>query len=210
MRTIKYPSTPHLPWTDHSTSDDKILQSLDAFIDKRVIVTEKMDGENTTMYHNIIHARSMDSVNHPSRNWVKNFWGSMRHRIPLDIRVCGENCYAKHSIHYTNLKSYFLGFNVWRENMCLSWDETLDIFKNLGIISVPVLYDGTFDIELIQGLMGNPEKMEGYVVRVAGEFNVNDFPTHLAKYVRKNHVQTSEHWMKQPVIPNILSEVIAQ
>jgi len=40
-------------------------------IGREVVVTEKMDGENTTMYCDNIHARSIDGRHHPSRDWVK-------------------------------------------------------------------------------------------------------------------------------------------
>lgn len=70
---VKYPRTHHLPWSENITDDDRIMSSLKEFIGTRVIVTEKMDGENTTMYKDTVHAGSVDSGNHPSRNWVKNF-----------------------------------------------------------------------------------------------------------------------------------------
>ena len=67
----KYPRTFHLPWSPGCTSDDKVLKSVDHFVGKRVIVTEKMDGENTTISKNKIYARSIDSKDHESRHWVK-------------------------------------------------------------------------------------------------------------------------------------------
>ena len=45
----KYPRTYHVPWSPGTTSDDRLLKSVDQFVGKRVVVTEKMDGENTTM-----------------------------------------------------------------------------------------------------------------------------------------------------------------
>ncbi|MEL7307213.1 MAG: RNA ligase family protein, partial [Pseudomonadota bacterium] len=39
--------------------------------------------------------------------------------------MCGENLYARHSISYNNLPSYFMAFSVWNElNQCLSWQDT--------------------------------------------------------------------------------------
>ena len=43
---IKYPRTFHLPWSPGATSDDKMLKSIEHFIGKEVVITEKMDGEN--------------------------------------------------------------------------------------------------------------------------------------------------------------------
>lgn len=69
---VKYSRTHHLPWSPGLTDDDRVMPSLDAFIGQRVIVTEKMDGENTSMYRDNIHARSLDGRNHSSRNSVLN------------------------------------------------------------------------------------------------------------------------------------------
>lgn len=71
---VKYPRTYHLPWSAGVNDDDRTLKDTFNFHGKRVIVTEKMDGENTTVYHDgYIHARSIDGRNHNSRNWIKNY-----------------------------------------------------------------------------------------------------------------------------------------
>jgi hypothetical protein len=64
---VKYPRTMHMPWSESVSDDDRTLRSVDGFIGRRVIVTEKPDGENTTFYRNKIHARSLESKAHPSR-----------------------------------------------------------------------------------------------------------------------------------------------
>lgn len=189
---IKYPRTYHLPWSEGKTSDDKVISSISQFNGRRVIVTEKMDGENTTLARDYIHARSVDSKNHPSRDWVKQFWSNIRWDIPEGWRVCGENLYARHSISYDNLPSYFLGFSLWELDRCLAWDETLEWFDALGILSVPILYDGVFDQQIIQRLWTG--KGEGYVIRVADSFRLDEFSSYAGKFVRENHVQTDIHW----------------
>lgn len=202
---IKYPKTLHLPWSLGVNSDDKMLKTTSQFDGCRVIVSEKMDGENTTMYSNYIHARSLDSRNHPSRNWVKGFWAGIKTNIPEGWRVCGENLYAKHSIYYDNLPTYFMGFSVWDgTNYCISWDDTLEWFDKLGIEPVPVLYDGLYDESIVKSLWHPKDSnVEGYVVRVADAIHYDDFGKLVGKFVRENHVQTSEHWMHSDAIqPN--------
>jgi hypothetical protein len=78
----KYPRTFHLPWSEAVTSDDKVVPSVVHFEGNRVVVTEKMDGENTTMYRDYVHARSLDSKGGEDRAWVKQFWASIRSEIP--------------------------------------------------------------------------------------------------------------------------------
>lgn len=205
----KYPRTHHLPWSQGVQNDDRVIDSLQAFIGQRVVVTEKMDGENTTLYSDYTHARSVDSRGHPSRDWVKGFWSRFSHDIPQDWRVCGENLYARHSLAYSSLPTYFMGFSVWNDrNVCLSWEETLEWFALLGIRPVPVLFDGVFDEKAIRALFSDADwsTREGYVVRVASAFTMTQFRTHVAKFVRRGHVQTSKHWMRgQPIIPNGLA-----
>lgn len=203
---VKYPRTHHLPWSQGVNDDDRIIASLDAFRGRRVIVTEKMDGENSSLYPDYLHARSVDGRSHPSRSWLKRFWSQICGDIPAGWRVCGENLYAKHSIHYTDLPTYFMGFSVWNEhNMCLGWDETQEWFELLGIQSVPVLYDGLFDEKLIRALWTEKQwgTSEGYVLRDAEAISYGDFRNKVGKFVRKGHVQTAKHWMQgQRIEPN--------
>lgn len=207
MTEYKYPSSPHLPWSPGVSEDDIILDSTDPFQGKEVVVTEKMDGENTTMYRGRIHARSLDSRGHPSRDWVKQLHGQIQHHIPEGYRLCGENVYAQHSIKYEGLDSYFYLFSVWDEhNRALDWDSTLEWAELLGLITAPELYRGAWDRDTIQNLDIDLTCIEGYVVRTVEGFAFEDFRNHLAKWVRKGHVQTDQHWMHAQVIPNSLRE----
>lgn len=195
---VKYNRTFHVPWSPGLHDDDRMLSSLAAFTGKRVIVTEKMDGENTTCYADgYVHARSVDSGGHPTRDWVKGFWSGVAHDLPESWRVCGENLFEKHSIGYDALPSYFMGFSIWNDqNICLSWDETMEWFALLGITTVPVLYDGIFDQKAIQALYDEKadyERREGYVVRVADSFTYGQFRSHVGKFVRRDHVRTVPH-----------------
>ncbi len=208
---VKYPRTPHLPWSPHCRNrDDLILADTAHFAGLEVVVTVKMDGENTTMYRDHIHARSMDSRHHESRAWVKGLHGRLAHDIPDGWRICGENLFAEHSIRYQNLASYFLVFSIWdSQNNCLSHAEMLEYAELLDLDTVPVLYRGPWVEDHIRDLPldtheGDP--MEGYVVRVAESFPYGRFLTSLAKWVRPSHVQTDSHWMTRAVSKNGLRE----
>jgi len=209
MKYFKYPRTPHLPFSLGATDDDKMLSSVAHFEGKTVVITEKLDGENTTIAYNKIHARSLDSSDHVSRHWVKAAFGWVSKCIPSDYKICGENVFAEHSIPYVNLESYFYGFSVWNKFKCLSWDDTLAFFNQYNIISVPILYVGIWDESICKNLIKkNTEKglMEGLVVRTIDEIHLNEFSMNFAKWVRKDHVTTDEHWMNRPVIKNKLKE----
>ena len=205
---VKYPRTYHLPWS-HPTNDDKMLRDLSHLIGCEVVVTEKMDGENSNLYRDHYHARSMEEASGPDRARVKAIWSSFAHDIPAGWRVCGENLYAKHSILYTRLPSYLLVFSIWNErNVCLPWDETVEWCDLWGLQTVPVLYRGPWDETLIRSLYvegREPDPMEGYVARVADGFPYGQFKASVAKFVRKAHVTTNNHWRHAPIEPNGLA-----
>lgn len=212
---IKYSRTYHLSWSPGMNRDDRKMPDETIFNNKQVVITEKLDGENTTMYLDYLHARSINTDSHPSRHWVKNEWAQKGYNIPEGWRVCGENLYAKHAIHYSKangnaLKSYFYMFSIWdHNNICLSWDETKEWAELLNFELVPVLYEGKWDLDFIKGLNekmeSNPNTMEGYVVRIRDEFPYGMFKHYVGKYVRENHVQNNHgHWARQKIIPNEL------
>lgn len=203
MQRFKYPRTRHLPWSPGAGHDDLIAEQVEHFVGQRVIVSEKMDGENTTLYRDHAHARSLDSRHHPSRDWLKALHARIAHEIPAGWRLCGENLYARHSIAYATLPSYFMLFSVWdADNRCLDWDSTLEWAQLLGLDTVPVLYDGVFDAEWLHALDLDLDRCEGYVVRLASSFEYAQFGESVAKWVRQGHVQTDQHWMHQKVVPN--------
>ena len=205
---VKYSRTYHLPWSPGKTDDDRVLDDLSGLEGEDVVVTVKMDGENTTMYSDYMHARSIDYETHPSRSWVRALHARIAHDIPPDWRVCGENLFAKHSIKYEKLADYFQVFSVWNEkNECLSWAETCEWASLLGLRMVPVLYQGPWDERTVRECQrdtfeGDP--CEGYVVRVTRGFHYREFRRRLGKFVRANHVQTHGHWMRAPFVRNQL------
>lgn len=211
---IKYPRTYHLPFSPGKTEDDKTLSDCSQFEGKEVVATIKMDGENTTAYYDgYIHARSTDSDNHPSRNWVKNYLSKVLYNLPEGFRICGENLYAKHAIHYKSLESYFYMFSIWDSaNNCLSWKETEEWVALLGLVTVPVIYRGIWDeLKIKQVYMTKYPALsysfggvEGFVVRLANSFSYGNFRRSVAKYVRAEHVVENQHWMRGPIVKNEL------
>ena len=197
----KYGRTFHLPHSPGIHDDDKALKDFSNFEGKRVVITAKMDGENTTCYSDgHVHARSIDSRGGEDRAWVKKFLiENVCFNLPEGWRVCGENVWAEHSIHYEGLPSYFLGFSIWNErNECLSWEDTLLWFKLLDITPVETLAPAgiLFSEDLLKTVERKLdwEKDEGYVIRIADGFKYGEFKSSIAKYVRAGHVQTTTHW----------------
>lgn len=195
---VKYPRTFHCPWSSYIGKDDKIATDLSLF-KQPIVITEKMDGENTTMYCDKVHARSIDGNSYWTQSRVRQLHSQIAYEIPKGWRICGENLFATHSIKYTNLKGFFYIFSIWNEkNECLSWNETVEWCELLEIPYVPVLYSGQWNEkpELIHKAIWNKNENEheGYVIRIADKFKYSDFKTSVLKYVRANHVTSASHW----------------
>ena len=207
---IKYPRTYHLPFSASKTNDDRTLVNCSQFEGKEVVILEKMDGENTSIYSDYVHARSLENDSHPSRAWVKNFASRVGWELPTGWRICGENLFAKHAIPYEDLESFFYLFSIWNDkNFCLSWDETLDYAKILEIAVVPTLWRGIWDEDKANEIAENldTERQEGFVVRITDGYEYGAFRESTAKYVRKNHVADGAHnWKMQAVIKNGVKE----
>ncbi|WP_330240263.1 RNA ligase family protein [Streptomyces sp. NBC_00525] len=208
MRT-HYPRTPHLPWSPGASSDDVRMTDLAALAGVEVVVTEKLDGENTTLYADGLHARSLDSAHHPSRTWVKALQARIGPRMPQGWRVCGENMFARHSLAYDALESHFYGFSVWDGDRCLGWDETVGFLRSLGVPAPPVLWRGVFDAKALRALKPDTGRQEGYVVRPAAGFPAASFGRVVGKWVRPGHVVTDTHWMHAEVVENGLAPAAA-
>jgi hypothetical protein len=215
----KYNRTFHFPWSKGGTSDDKIASSIERLINEPIVITEKMDGSNTSLERMGCFARTHSGPpTHPSFDALKAFHASIKHLIPPDYQLFGEWCYALHSIAYEELPGYFLLFNVRDVKEVIptvwtSWAEVELWAKEINVPTVPVLFQGTVKSEkelqeLIENFMEEPSVCgglrEGVVARVTNEFLDKDFDKCVLKCVRANHVQTSEHWKNQEIVKNKL------
>ena len=196
----KYPRSWHLPYSEKSTSDDKKHADDSHFLGKEVVVTIKMDGENTTIYNDHIHARSLNSiVDSEDRRWIDHLRKSkIEGNIPETYRICGENLFYKHTCYYDNLKSMFYVFSIWDNDTCLSWDSTKAWCDMLGLEMVPTIYEGLYKRDVIlkkfNEYMDSNKNTEGFVVRLSEEFNISDFDHSLNKFVKKSFEIPDQHW----------------
>lgn len=203
----KYPKTFHVPWSGGIQSDDKVFKTMTQFHGKIVVATEKLDGENTTLYSDHIHARSLDSTFNWTRAWVTKMHSVLKFDIPEKLKLVGENLFAEHAIRYQDgvLDSYFYLFSIWEdiigsdEDFCLDYDDIVQYAELFELPMPKVLFRGVYDekalIEIAKNL--DTTRSEGYVLRTVDGFFRRDFTRCVAKFVRANHVQdNSEHWLK--------------
>lgn len=214
--SAKYPRTFHFPWSPGGTSDDKRLADVSALVGVEIVVTEKCDGSNLTYTRKNVFSRSHSGPPpHPSFDLAKATHGRIAHMISEGISIFCEYCYAVHSITYDALPNYSLVFGVRDDVSGLFWDWDMVVAQaaDLGLPTVPVLFRGvvgsvdelrTLVEQLSRGssVFGGPR--EGVVTRVASQFPEDVFSHKVAKWVRKDHVQTDEHWMHQAIVPQKL------
>lgn len=207
IKRFKYPRTLHVPWSPGTTDDDRVHQSTEQWQDMNVVLTEKMDGENTTMYRDGLHARSLEFASRIDRDRIRALHAEIAYEIPENYRICGENMTAVHSIRYTNLRDWFYVYSIWDGTTCLSWQETWEWCVLLGMTrascrelpQVPLIYEGVYGDELVKEFCSklDLQSAEGLVVRPAGRFQLRDFPRLVGKYVRAGHVRTQAHWTRR-------------
>ncbi len=201
----KYPRTYHLPWSEGVHSDDKVIKKPAQFDGMEIIVTEKMDGESTSLHKEYMHARSIDSSHNFTRDWAKKLQTLLSPDIPDNYIFSFENVAYYHSIEYNNLESFCYLLCIWNEkNMCLSYDEQCQWAEVLDLAQPQVFYRGVYDENILKNLSKelDLEKIEGYVIRNVESFHRDDFEKNVGKFVRKDHVQPNhengivEHWLK--------------
>lgn len=228
MDSPKYNRTLHLPWSPGGTSDDKRATSVEKLIGVPIVITEKMDGSNTSLERDGCFARTHSGPpTHASFDGLKALHAGLQYSIPQGFQLFGEWCFARHSIEYSTLPGYFLTFGIRTLkdtplplihtpqpfSLWLSWEDVKMWATDFGLSTVPVLFEGRVQSErelkeLVESLMIQPSACggirEGVVVRIASSFHDDDFASCIMKCVRANHVQTSEHWKDQEIIRNKL------
>lgn len=226
MNSPKYNRTPHLPWSPGKGSDDKVAASVESLLGKELVITEKMDGSNTSLEKDGCFARTHSGApTHKSFDGLKALHARVKHSLENGMQYFGEWCYAKHSIEYKELPGYFLLFGVraldddfdneegrWMGPHCwASWDHLVEMAATLGLPTVPILWKGQVktakELEVLTKALAAEKSVcggvrEGVVVRLACAFLDDDFSESVMKYVRKNHVQTTEHWKDQEIVKN--------
>ena len=200
---MKFPKTFHAPHSMSVTKDDKRMSKTDFDLlfsspDLDVVITEKLDGENTCFGRDFIHARSEDSgYQAPWQTMMRKRWEDVRYTLPENLLFYAENMYATHSIEYEKLPDVFFVFGVvlkvQEKAWFLSWKATEEICSMFGFSTVPVITMMTSTIPA-RSRFGGP--CEGVVMRNGGMFDFDDFDENVVKVVRPNHVQTDEHWTK--------------
>jgi len=223
----KYGRTYHLNFSPGTTSDDRIAHNYyeDIRRIKRLVFTEKLDGENNCLSEHGVFARSHAAPT--ESRWtqdIRSRWQSLKYDLKGGVQIFLENLYAIHSIEYKNLDNHYFVFAVREKGRCMSWEEVEWWANQFDFPTVPVLNiiepikwsEDDFKASIIQLatmksdlesfnhvmnekgelINGEPCTREGIVVANMDEYLLRTFDKNVFKYVRAKHVKTDEHWTR--------------
>lgn len=223
MLGIKYPSTSYFTFSPSVDEKDKMRDepyiNLSTMVNMDLVFTIKMDGSNVMLDSEKVAARNGISAEHKSFDPLKSIHAiKIKNQIPENLQIFGEWLFAKHSIHYIDnlsLNNYLMIFGIYdkESEYFLDFNTVQDFCKKYDLSTVPVITEIKknyfIEKELQKFIIKTAENIikkghEGIVVRNADSFKYDDFGKNIAKYVRKNHVQTDIHWKQQKIVKNYL------
>jgi hypothetical protein len=207
MLPPKYPRTYHWPWSQEVHNDDRIHQDPEFFVGQTVIITEKLDGGNTALNSGEVYARS---TGQPAvQGWfahAKRYHAWKTASLDPSLTIYGEDLAALHSVPYdVPMDQTYKVFQVRENDEFLPWYSVLAVAGTCGLETVPSLFHGIFNstgeiTEWFEREIQKPSEFgptrEGFVMFTPYGFMADEFQQNVCKYVRKNHVQTDEHWTR--------------
>ena len=124
---LRFPRTPHLAWlADGTPRDDKVLTLAQAedFLSHPVVIEEKIDGANIGISFDdegVLRIQNRGSYMEPPyvgqfdrlNAWLSPRVDSLFDFLGSRLILFGEWCAVRHSLDYSNLPDWFLGFDVY-------------------------------------------------------------------------------------------------
>ena len=215
---VRFPRTPHLVVLGAlEVRDDKVLtpQAAEAFLQKDVVVEEKVDGENLglSVVDGRVVSQSRGSYVAPGgtsfrglESWLRPRASRIGKELGEDLVLFGEWCAVRHTVPYDALPDWLLVFDVYDRRSRSFWplDERDLLAESLHLASVPRLGLGRYDLLALEQLLGasrlGDTAMEGLVLRHPNE------PECRAKLVQPDFVQAiGQHWRSRPAELNRLA-----
>lgn len=222
---FRFPHTPHLAWSGPGQPrDDKVLSAAEAkvLLAGEVAVEEKIDGANigfSIKENGELQVQNrggyLDRLQahpqfRPLWSWLPAREAQLVEALWPNRMLFGEWCYALHSLAYSRLPDWFLGFDVYDREAGAFWDTTRRnaLLAELYLYPVPSLAQGRVSAANLNRLLAGPSRvggdaMEGVVIRKES----GGFTTARAKLVRAEFAQSiEEHWSSGPLQRNQLAE----
>ena len=219
----KFPKTPHLLWlSPQPARDDKVMSNTEAeaFLDVgECVVEEKVDGANLGLsFDESGRLRAQNRGNFLEgrltgqweglRGWLACHEPKLREHLPPGAVLFGEWCYAQHSMAYSHLPDWFLGFDVLDVSARFLTTHRRDaLFGAIGFMPIRCVARGRFTLYQLQAMLSGPSAYgDGPVEGLYLRREDNEWLLQRAKLVRPEFVQAiGEHWSRGPLHMNRLS-----
>jgi len=201
-----YPRIAHLVPGRGGTGDDRVLPPgrLASFLERPVLVEEKLDGANVMLWLEDDVVRSslragpgaLDRAGQLGalRAWVGPRSDQLRALLSGELVLYAEWLHRTHSIRYDRLPSYLIGLDLRSAGgRFLGPGERDERFDQAGIDPPPELARGVTrsvaDLDALAGLSRfGHEAMEGVVVR-----SLDGTEPRIAKLLRAGFVRVADH-----------------
>lgn len=167
---IKYPRTPHWGGSGYTTigKDEGFIKDYHDFLNRYIVITEKVDGSNTLLVDGQIFGRSVYAESNGKWHAMTKKHHAWKTTDKPYYLFYGEDIYGVHSIEYNPVleNEAFLGFAIRDGDYFLGWDTTVLLFTEMGIPVVPELWIGfpqTFHElnDVVRNLMHQPSSLGG-------------------------------------------------
>lgn len=215
-RFFRFPHTPHLAWLGSGKPrDDKVYapDEMKNFLSSEVLIEEKVDGANLGISFDsegnlkLQNRGAYLEFPRPAQfakvdSWLESRIDRLFDLLGDRLIVFGEWCAAKHSLDYTNLKDWFLGFDVYDRQADQFWSSARrdTLFREAGIIPVQPIVRGCFVFDELIDLLHKRKsayrngQIEGLYLRREDQ----EFLLSRAKLVHPDFTQQiGVHWRRQ-------------
>jgi ATP-dependent RNA circularization protein (DNA/RNA ligase family) len=218
---FKFPRTPHLFIAPELfIRDDKILDQSDMelFLNNPIILEEKVDGANIGISLSESGSLQIQNrgnfISYQNHSQFTHIWDWAYLRLNLiqkyitdEFIIFGEWCYAKHSIHYTSLPDWFLGFDIFdkKRGIFLNTKNRNYLLKLMNIEIVPQIGEGYFSrIELEKLLSRSTSKLySGFIEGIYIRYEDSEQLLKRAKIVKSEFIQEIDiHWSNKKMVVN--------
>ncbi len=204
---LKYPRTPYWPYSPTTGRRDTLHADPKRFVGRPIVVTEKLDGSNVLIHRGKVYGRSV--ADEAANKWMAMVKKHHAWKVTdPDVLLYGEDIYGVHSIEYEPIREnetfHAFALRDWKGDFG-SMAELEQFAAERSIPVVPVIHRGAFaSVAKMRGFIQNEHakqsalggEREGMVVRIAEGFASAGFAHYVCKSVRKDHVQTDQHWTR--------------
>ncbi|HEX5276687.1 MAG TPA: RNA ligase family protein [Fluviicoccus sp.] len=221
---FRFPHTPHIAWLGaDSPRDDKVLTpvEIEALLAGPVTLEEKLDGANLGISvgengelraQNRGHylERPFPGQFEKLEMWLRRYEDVLFDALGENLILFGEWCAARHSLDYTGLPGWFVGFDVYDRQREAFWSTRRRnaLLAQLELPAIRCIGEGQYTLEQLKELVmhsGSQYRdgvLEGIVIRHQDE----DWLLNRAKLVRHDFTQAiQEHWRKRRIEWNDLA-----